>query len=122
MPLTAFENLATSLKTADPIGDLRQGLIGDGIEIPGLNGTNKMVYADYVASGRALAQVEDFVLHNVLPYYSNSHTEASYCGAHISALRAEARGVIAKACGAGAEHVVIFTGTGATAGMKRSVH
>ncbi|MEP2730730.1 MAG: aminotransferase class V-fold PLP-dependent enzyme [Ascidiaceihabitans sp.] len=122
MSLTALENFASSLTTADTIGDLRHGLIGDGIDIPGLNGTNKLVYADYVASGRALSQIEEFVLHNVLPYYSNSHTEASYCGAHISALRAEARGVIAKACGAGSEHAVIFSGSGATSGLNRIVH
>ncbi|MEP4199433.1 MAG: aminotransferase class V-fold PLP-dependent enzyme [Aliishimia sp.] len=122
MSLTALERFANSLTTADTIGDLRLGLIGDGIDIPGLNGTNKMVYADYVASGRALSQVEDFVRHDVLPYYSNSHTEASYCGAHISALRAEARGVIARACGADEKYAVIFSGSGATSGLNRIVH
>ncbi|MEP4194598.1 MAG: aminotransferase class V-fold PLP-dependent enzyme, partial [Aliishimia sp.] len=122
MSLTALECFAHSLTTADTIGDLRLGLIGDGIDIPGLNGTNKMVYADYVASGRALSQVENFVRNDVLPYYSNSHTEASYCGAHISAMRAEARSAIAKACGADGKYAVIFSGSGATSGLNRIVH
>ena len=36
-------------------------------------------------------QVERFILEQVLPYYANSHTEASYCGGFITRLRREAR-------------------------------
>ncbi|MEM6940835.1 MAG: aminotransferase class V-fold PLP-dependent enzyme [Pseudomonadota bacterium] len=107
-----------SIRTADILGDLRGGLIGEGAMIPGLFGDVPLVYADYVASGRALTQVEDFVRDSVLPYYANSHTEASYCGAFMTRLRAEAREEIsrltnAKGCS------VIFAGSGATSGLNR---
>ena len=41
--------------------------IGEGIEIETPFGTKPLIYADYVASGRALVQVEDFVRDEVLP-------------------------------------------------------
>ena len=89
--------------------------------IPGLHGDVPLVYADYVASGRALRQVEDFVAEQVLPFYANSHTEASYCGSYMTRLRREARAEIARIVGARGEDAVIFTGSGATAGLNRLV-
>lgn len=117
-PLAAF---AASLQSADVIGDLREGLIGEGAAIDGPFGQRRLVYADYVASGRALMQVERFVLGEVLPFYANSHTEASHCGGFMTRLRREARAAIARCCGAGADHAVIFTGSGATAAINRLV-
>ena len=71
-------------------------MIGDGAEIDGPFGPKPLIYADYVASGRALFPVENFIMQSVLPYYANSHTEASYCGAFCTRLRAEARAEIAR--------------------------
>ncbi|MDV7143302.1 aminotransferase class V-fold PLP-dependent enzyme [Tropicimonas sp. TH_r6] len=118
MPLESFK---ASLQTDDAIAALRAGLIGEGVEIPGLDGPVRLVYADYVASGRALRQVEDFVAEQVLPYYANSHTEASWCGSYMTRLRAEARAEIARLTRAGEDCAVIFAGSGATAGLNRLV-
>ena len=107
-----------ALESEDPITTIRQGLIGEGLRFPGRYGDVPLVYADYVASGRALKQVEDFMLEKVLPFYANPHTEASFCGAYVNRLREEARQEIAtltKAEGC----AVIFTGGGATAGLNR---
>lgn len=100
---------------------LADDLIGKTAVIDGPYGPKALVYADYVASGRALRSVENFVLDEVLPYYANSHTEASYCGGLMTRMRREARSLIAQFCGAGEEHAVIFTGSGATAGINRLV-
>lgn len=108
--------------TAALIEALAEGLIGNHAMVPGPFGPKPMVYADYVASGRALMQVEQFVLDHVLPYYANSHTEASYCGGYITRLRRDARAVVARVCGATNEHAVIFAGAGATAGINRLVN
>ena len=117
-PFAAFH---AQLAKADPVAALREGLIGDGAPIDGPFGRRALVYADYTASGRALMQIERFMLEQVLPYYANSHTEASYCGGYMTALRRAARQVIADCCGAGPEHAVIFCGSGATAGINRLV-
>jgi selenocysteine lyase/cysteine desulfurase len=105
----------------DTVAALRSGLIGKSAIIEGPFGPQKLVYADYVASGRALMQIEQFVLEQVLPYYANSHTEASHCGGFMTRLRREARAVIADCCGATSDHAVIFAGSGATAGLNRLV-
>lgn len=100
---------------------LRDQLIGDNVMIEGPFGPQKMVYADYVASGRALRVIEDFVAEEVLPYYANSHTRASYCGEKMTAMREAGRAEIARIIDAGREHSVIFTGAGATAAINRLV-
>ncbi|WP_108483366.1 aminotransferase class V-fold PLP-dependent enzyme [Oceaniglobus ichthyenteri] len=98
---------------------LRQGLIGENAKVHGPYGAKPLVYADYVASGRALRQIEEFILEQVLPYYANSHTRASYCGAFSTALREEARAEIARITGAGDGTSVVFCGSGSTAGLNR---
>lgn len=117
-----LEAFRTDLECGDVFAALRGGLIGDDASIDGPFGPKRLVYADYVASGRALRQIESFVLEQVLPYYANSHTEASYCGGFMTRLRREARAAIAGCCRAGPEHAVIFAGSGATAGINRLVH
>ncbi|BCH22127.1 aminotransferase class V-fold PLP-dependent enzyme [Mesorhizobium sp. L-8-3] len=116
-----LQGFSRDLLSDDTIAALQAGLIGRNVSIDGAFGRKPLVYADYVASGRALAQVERFVLEEVLPFYANSHTEASYCGGFMTRLRREARAAIAHCCGASAEHAVIFAGSGATAGINRLV-
>jgi selenocysteine lyase/cysteine desulfurase len=119
--VTALGSFRASLNVADPIAAFRAGLIGSKAKVDGPFGLKNLVYADYVASGRALKQVEDFIMEEVLPYYANSHTEASYCGGMMTRLRREARSVIGECCGADRRYAVIFAGSGATAGLNRLV-
>ncbi|RME67228.1 MAG: aminotransferase, partial [Alphaproteobacteria bacterium] len=91
----AFAPFQTALSGPGLVARLRAGLIGEGMPIPGPFGPKPLLYADYVASGRALRQVEDFVATHVLPYYANSHTQASFCGAYITQMREAARATIA---------------------------
>jgi selenocysteine lyase/cysteine desulfurase len=119
---TPLQDFAASLQGPDRIAALRQGVIGEGAGFDGPFGAKKLIYADYVASGRALRQVETFVMEQVLPYYANSHTEASYCGGHMTRMRREARSIIAAECGADDRYATIFAGSGATAGLNRLVH
>jgi selenocysteine lyase/cysteine desulfurase len=120
-PETALQGFRRSLAVADPIAALTSGMIGASAKVDGPYGLKDLVYADYVASGRALRQVETFVLEEILPYYANSHTEASFCGAMMTRMRREARSFIAECCGADSRHAVIFAGSGATAGINRLV-
>lgn len=116
-----LDDFSRSLRRDDVVDWVSSGLIGDGIEIDGPFGPKPLVYADYVASGRALDQVEDFIRHNVLPYYANSHTQASYCGSYVTRLREAARREVARMTGAGAGDSVVFTGSGSTAAINRIV-
>ena len=124
LKITAFEEFEQKLRSSTDICDeLNSGLIGKNAEITGPFGPRKMIYADYVASGRALMQVEQFVLEQVLPFYANSHTESSYCGGYTTAMREEARRVVLDKCnGKPDEHAVIFSGSGATLALNKLVH
>lgn len=100
---------------------LRDGLIGEDAMIPGPYGEHPILYADYTASGRALRQVEEFVLTRVLPYYANTHTQASHCGSVTTRLRDALRTEIASITGVDDGVSVIFTGAGSTSGINRIV-
>ncbi|WP_413463840.1 aminotransferase class V-fold PLP-dependent enzyme [Alloyangia pacifica] len=122
MPVTDPAALLTSFRAAlPPAAQMGEDLVGKGAMIDGPFGPKPLVYADYVASGRALKTLEMFVLEHVLPYYANSHTEASFCGGFMTRLRNAARATVAAHCGAGPEHAVVFAGSGATAGLNRLV-
>ncbi|MCD9149586.1 aminotransferase class V-fold PLP-dependent enzyme [Pseudophaeobacter flagellatus] len=116
-----LEIFKEELQQAVEDGSLAQGVIGEGVMIPGAKGDVPLVYADYVASGRALRQVEEYIAKQVLPYYANSHTEASFCGAYMTQLRRAARAEIARLTQATGRDAVIFAGAGATAGLNRLV-
>jgi len=117
----AFDRFRDSIREALAAGPLANDVIGKGMIIDGPFGPQRMIYADYAASGRALMQVEHFILEHVLPVYANPHTQASYCGRSINALRRVARQEIARSCGADDGDAVIFTGSGATAGIQKLV-
>lgn len=118
---TLLQSFRDSLAGPDHLARLSAAVIGEGRMIDGGFGPKPLIYADYVASGRALRQVEHFILEEVLPLYANSHTEASTCGAFMTRLRRAGRAAIARLCGADASHAVIFCGNGATAGLNRLV-
>lgn len=117
--MSPIETFIQSLAGADARARIQASLIGDNAAIDGPFGRKRLIYADYVASGRALALVEDFIRDQVLPYYANTHTQASFCGSYMTRLREAARGEIARLVGADDETSVIFSGSGSTAGINR---
>ncbi len=100
---------------------IRQSIIGSYTPIETPFGSRPLVYADYTASGRALTFVEDFIRDRVLPYYANTHTETTFTGAQITALREQARNIIRSAVGGGRRDKVIFCGSGATSAINKLV-
>lgn len=116
-----FAPFLDMLQSPDLIATLRDSVIGEGKEFEGAYGPRKLIYADYVASGRALRQVETFMIEHVLPFYGNTHTETSHCGAATTRLREGARETITRICGADDQFSTVFTGSGATAGLNRMV-
>ena len=118
-PTRLLDRFRSSLAVGNIVDSIRKGIIGQDIILDGPFGPKPLLYADYVASGRPLRQVEDFVATHVLPYYANPHTEASFCGTYSTRLRNSARATIARLCGADSRHAVIFCGAGATAGLNR---
>jgi selenocysteine lyase/cysteine desulfurase len=101
---------------------VREAVIGKDTAVHTPFGLRRVTYADYTASGRSLAIIEDFIREQVLPLYANTHTETSGTGLQTTRFREEAREIIREAVGASREeHAVIFAGSGSTGAVDRLV-
>jgi selenocysteine lyase/cysteine desulfurase len=102
------------------LATIRAGVIGEDEVVVGPFGPRRVTYADYTASGRSLAFIEDLIRDAVLPLYANTHTESSGTGLQTTRFREDARQIIRRCTGADDErHVVLFCGSGSTAAIDR---
>lgn len=85
-------------------------------------GLRKVVYLDYVASGRALDFIEDYIRLEVLPEYGNTHTTTSVTSLQTTLFRHEARDILRNSFNASEHDSVIFTGSGSTGAVHKLIH
>ena len=81
-------------------------------------GERPLVYADFTASGRQLAFVEDY-LRGVAATYANAHTEDSLTGRTATRLLHAAEASIKASVGAGPGGKVVACGAGSTAAIHK---
>lgn len=97
----------------------RQGIIGVNQEIPTPFGMKKMIYADWVASGRLYQPIEEIMLNQVGPYCANTHTETSLTGSMMTQAYEESKRFIKHEVNANENDVLIFSGSGMTDSVNK---
>jgi selenocysteine lyase/cysteine desulfurase len=108
-------------QSARLIETIRASIIGDDHALDGPYGSRRVTYADYTASGRSITFIEEFIREQVMPLYANTHTETSGTGRQTTQFRHDAREIILKAVGGGADDCVIFCGSGATGAINKLI-
>lgn len=92
----------------------RKNIIGVNQTFQSPFGEQKMVYADWTASGRLYQPIEDKMLHDFGPFVANTHTETTFSGSVMTMAYHEARTIIKKHVNASEDCVLITEGTGMT--------
>ncbi|MFO7447765.1 MAG: aminotransferase class V-fold PLP-dependent enzyme [Ignavibacteriaceae bacterium] len=77
-------------------------------------GEKKIVYADWIASGRLYAPIETSLCENFGPMVGNTHSESSVTGTSMTIAYHHAHDIIKKHVNAGQDDVIITAGSGMT--------
>ncbi|MFK5855031.1 MAG: aminotransferase class V-fold PLP-dependent enzyme [Bacteroidota bacterium] len=97
----------------------RKDIIGDELEFKTPYGTQKMLYADWIASGRLYKPIEDKMTNVIGPYIGNTHTETTESGTLMTKAYQAAHQIIKDHVGANENDVIITAGSGMTAVVNK---
>ncbi len=97
----------------------RKHIIGDSFSHPFPNGSRKILYADWAASGRLYRPIEEYIINELGPYVANTHTETTLTGTVMTSAYHEAHHIIKKHVNAGPDDVLLFAGFGMTAVVNK---
>ncbi|HNX43643.1 MAG TPA: aminotransferase class V-fold PLP-dependent enzyme [Bacteroidales bacterium] len=99
---------------SDYFSRFREGIVGNHLEYETPYGTKKLLYADWIASGRLYRPIEEKLLHEIGPWVANTHTETSEAGSIMTQAYHYAHSLIKKHVNAGPQDVIITNGFGMT--------
>ena len=97
----------------------RQNTIGNDQYFDTPYGKQKMIYADWVASGRLYKPIEDRITRIIGPYVGNTHTETSETGTLMTKAYHFAQHKIKQHVNADSDDVIIMAGSGMTAAINK---
>jgi len=92
----------------------RKQIIGYDLTHNILGQEQKIIYADWTASGRLYRPIEDYISNYLGPYVANTHTEATLTGTTMTLAYADAHKVIKEHVNADQNDVLIMDGSGMT--------
>ncbi len=97
----------------------RENAVGIDHTFESVYGEQNLLYADWVASGRLYAPIEDIMLHKIGPMIANTHSLSSQTGKTSTYAYNYARDIIKKSVNANESDVLVTTGTGMTAALSK---
>lgn len=97
----------------------RQNIIGIDTTYETPYGRKKIIYADWLASGRLYAPIEKTLLDHFGPFVANTHTETNETGMRMTTSYHYAHDLIKKYVNAGPNDVIITAGSGMTSMINK---
>jgi len=97
----------------------RKEIVGNDLEYTTQFGIQKMVYADWVASGRLYRPIEERISKVIGPWVANTHTETCESGQMMTKAYHQAQHIIKEHVNAGPGDVLITSGFGMTGVMVK---
>jgi selenocysteine lyase/cysteine desulfurase len=94
--------------------EFRNNIIGNNLEYKTPYGIQKLIYADWIASGRLYKPIEDLLTNEIGPYIGNTHTETSETGTSMTKAYHLAHKIIKHHVNAGLDDLIITSGFGMT--------
>ncbi|MEW5844004.1 MAG: aminotransferase class V-fold PLP-dependent enzyme [Bacteroidota bacterium] len=97
----------------------RNNIIGINQEFDSPYGKKKIIYADWIASGRLYEPIEKTLYNNFYPWVGNTHSESSVTGTSMTKAYVQAKKIIKQHVNAAQEDVILFAGYGMTAAVNK---
>lgn len=97
----------------------RKNIIGINQQFKTPYGEQRIIYADWIASGRLYRSIEEKISHECGPFVGNTHTETSITGTTMTQAYHQAHALIKKHVNASADDVIITQGFGMTAAVNK---
>lgn len=94
--------------------NFRKNIIGQDLMIETPYGSKKLIYADWIASGRMYKPIEDTFCQRISPYVANTHTQTTTTGCTMTLAYGKAREIIKNHVNAAEEDILISSNSGMT--------
>jgi selenocysteine lyase/cysteine desulfurase len=92
----------------------RKNIIGIDQTFTSPFGEKKIIYADWIASGRLYKPIEEKMVNEFAPFIGNTHTETSVTGTTMTHAYHKAHSIIKEHVNAGPNDIIITAGAGMT--------
>ena len=92
----------------------RENIVGIDQEFDSPYGKQKIIYGDWIASGRLYKPIEDKITNEIGPFVGNTHTETSETGIRMTHAYHKSHQLIKEHVNAGADDIIITSGSGMT--------
>lgn len=91
------------------------------IQSPLTNKSYPIIFADDIASGRPCPTVDQYIIENIYPYYSNTHSNAT-CGIMMKEYVNKSKDIIRKVMNLSDNMKIFFSGNGCTGAVNHLVN
>ena len=97
----------------------RNNIVGYSQQFDSPFGKKRVLYADWTASGRCYAPIEERMQQYIMPFVANTHTETTITGTLMTRAYEEAKLIVKKHVHADEQDVLIFCGSGMTGAVNK---